>query len=280
MQLVDEEWCYSMNRQAAERDEKEKRSKCSVVAALRSESAPTIVAQNVDLPDYVRGHMVVLRLRPKELDLEAFVITMAGCIGMNGMNSAGVGICMNALLQLANGASGLPVAALVRGALERRSAKDAERFATGVLHASGQAYTIGDRERIFCVEASHGKVVPCHEGRSRFSHTNHPLANDNLSRLGRWLAAHPGAAEGPKNSAARYESCSRRIADESAPLTLEAIRKALSSHDSEKHPVCRHFAPDAGFSAASTIFELSEKPALHLAGNPPCRSEPTIHAFD
>src|SRR2546429_2457505 len=112
---------------------------------------------------------------------EQFVFTFAGFIAANGMNSRSIGICANPLSQLRHGREGLPVACVIRGALERTTLNDAIQFLKQVKHASGQNYILGGGDRVYDFECSAGKVVsftPTSDTGVVY-HTNHPLANDD-----------------------------------------------------------------------------------------------------
>ena len=56
------------------------------------------------------------------------MLTHAGLIGLNGLNSAAIGVCCNTLKQLANCRDGLPVACVVRGVLRQETAAAAVDF--------------------------------------------------------------------------------------------------------------------------------------------------------
>ena len=58
---------------------------------------PAFIAQNMDVENYRDGFQVVLHVKQQSSDLESFVLTCAGMIGLNGMNNQGVGICCNTL---------------------------------------------------------------------------------------------------------------------------------------------------------------------------------------
>lgn len=282
MQLVDEEWCYASRRnfEAPREKEKEKGDKCSVVAVARSESGPTLVAQNIDTPGWLLPRMVLMRAKPEGDAPEALVVTVAGMIALNGMNRRGVAVAVNALLQCANADTGLPVAAVIRGALARNDLASAARFVESVKHASGQCYTLGDPAGIACLEASAGKVVRWRPDATRLAHTNHPFVNDDLSALGKWAAAQPaGKVRGPVNSARRHEACDRRLGDPSKPVTVDVAKDALGSHDHAADPVCRHPSADGSCTVAATVFELGAPPRLHLASNPPCAGRFDVHGF-
>lgn len=268
MQLIDEEWCYATAQQFGEGDVREK---CSVIAVAKTAQHPTIVAQNLDVPDLFDGHLALLRHQDPASGLDALVFTSAGCLALNGMNAHGVAVCVNALLTLRSARRGLPVACVIRGALARTSLAEAVRFVEGVPHASGQCYTLGDPGGIACLEASAGRVARALSEARVLAHTNHPLANDDRSALGRWVAEQPeGSVRGMQNSSARLAACGRRLVSlgTDARATIQA---ALGSHEDVANPVCRHLAPDATFTAASTVFELEAgRPSLFIAPNPPC----------
>lgn len=286
MQLPDEQWWYTGNarirnlRENADERTPDKEGKCTVVGASRTTQGPAIVGQNLDLPSSWQGDRVILRVRHDSSELESLVVTDPGFVGANGINNQGVAVCVNALLQLDNSPHGLPVAFVVRGVLERRTREDAELFVQSVRHASGQAYSIGDRDRVVCYECSANRVVPFvdRDGVDRFVHTNHPLANDDLGLIGKhWQGREQRA---PSNSAVRYQAAQRRIADRNRPVDVDTLKAILSSHDSHDHPICLHLSPDRGaFTAACTIFELGEGPRMHITGGPPCKAPFEILGF-
>ncbi len=273
MQLVDEEWWYSMNRDLVK---DESADKCTAIGVSKSDAGPSIVAQNMDIPAYAHGAMVLFHVKPKDSDLEALVLSYAGLICLNGMNNRGIAVCVNALLPLADAKDGLPVAFVNRGILERRTLEEAERFVLEIRHASGQAYNIGSPQKVVCYECSAGKSVAFvpSPGATRFVHTNHPIVNDELSPLGRAVRDGTIKATGPKDSEARYQAADQRIRDPAGPVSIETIRAALCSHDSEEHPVCRH-----GATAACTIYELTDPPRAHCCKGPPCSGTFAVAGF-
>src|SRR3712207_3437122 len=63
------------------------------------------------------------------------VLSSAGLIGLTGVNSAGMAICVNTLLMLRPNPDGLPVAAVMRHALAQRSVAEAQAVLETVPHA-------------------------------------------------------------------------------------------------------------------------------------------------
>jgi len=281
-QLVDEEWWYRRNKQWGVG--LSKNNKCSALGIFGQEGIPSLLAQNVDIPKWTNGFQVLFHIKYQHFDLEIFVFSYAGLIALNGLNNKSVGVCVNALLQLDQRQDGLPVAFVIRGILEQRQFMEAVRFLKIVQHASGQNYMIGGREEIASFECSANKVcrfIP-YEGATRIYHTNHPLVNDEQNIYREVIKKMPTGKIKKLlyNSETRLESLEKRLKDPAVRITVETIKAALSSHDDPQNSVCYHLQEDRdGFTAGSTIFELSDPPVLHLAPGPPCATEYKIYRF-
>src|SRR6185295_16078651 len=101
LQMVDEEWCHAQRQQFGESGV---RDKCSVLARASDGAHPTIVAQNLDGPEWLAGRLALVRHVEKAKDLDVLVLTFAGGLALNGMNARGVAVCVNAQLTLRNAA--------------------------------------------------------------------------------------------------------------------------------------------------------------------------------
>jgi isopenicillin-N N-acyltransferase like protein len=190
---------------------------------------------------------------------------MGAMIGLMGVNSRGVGVCVNALSTLAHARSGLPVAFVVRRLLQAASADEAATWLRAFPHATGQHYLIADAGSVRSFEASPDGVFEYRsEHERRVLHTNHPLA------------------EGARNVAARDETNTRtRLACLVArlgtgPAGLDDIKTALSSKDDPRNPVCRTGTTGAGlvgFTTGSMVSTLSPRAAgidTWISPGPPC----------
>jgi len=244
---------------------------CSAVAIGRRGDRPGFVAQNMDLEGFREGFQAILRIKTPDKP-EALVLTCAGLIGLNGLNSRSVGICCNTLSQLAFARTGLPVACVVRGVLERGSDDAAVEFLRDVKHASGQNYLIGGPEKVHDFECSAGKVSrlnPSTEG-AALLHTNHPLANDDYNADYRAALAKKEAGKRIENSATRLLALEKRLGKKDAALDLDVVKTTLAAKDSPEHPVCRAFKDKkVNFTFAATIMALGVKPELHVTAGPP-----------
>lgn len=171
LNLMDEQWWHDLGAAGPEPG-------CSLVGWQAN--GETVLCQTMDLPAFMDGSQVVLRLAP-DVGPGAVVLSSAGMIGLTGVNAAGVAICVNTLLMLRHDPEGLPVTAVMRGALSHGTATDARRWLTGQLHASGQHYAIAGREDVGGHECSAGGCAPVPADASgALMHTNHPLASDDI----------------------------------------------------------------------------------------------------
>ena len=236
--------------------------------------------QNMDIGSWVDHHQVLLRVMPTGNTPEALVFTIAGNIGLNGLNANSVGVTCNTVAQLKYSTKGLPVAFFVRSILSKRTIDEAEAFIKEVPHASGQNYILSSLGEARCFECCGASVVRyspdhCH---GRVFHTNHPLINPDLS-----TDVLPPEKMLNANTIARLDSISNRLGNKKTANTLDDIKAALSSHDDPDNPVSRSTNNEGspiGYTAGSSIYELGDKPRLHLAAGPPCETEYRTFMFN
>jgi len=246
LQLLDEEWAYSNRRAILARS----RDKCSAFGIAGDGVArPTLAGQNMDLGSYTGGFQALLHLAGNGEGPPALVFTLAGLIGLMGVNAAGLAVHVNTLSDLPSAARGLPVAFVMRGALVRPDAHQAAEFIRSTHHASGQHYLLADSRTVISLESSSaGSVLFAGQARGLVLHTNHALGTTSD-------AVH--SVNG--NSLARLTSLERRLGRGSA-ASLEEAKAALSSFDDPQHPICRLKRPGAGtigYTVGSMVTELS-----------------------
>jgi predicted choloylglycine hydrolase len=273
-QLLDE---FLLNREDICREH------CSTIGLNKIGRQPAYLAQNWDIGAHMHGFQTILHVRNESSDIESFVFSYAGFIAAFGMNNKGVGICVNSMPELNYAREGLPVAFVVRGVLEQSSQQEAVEFLHGIKHASPQNYLIGGPEKIVDLECSANRITPfvnC-EGSEVVYHTNHALINDdyNIKYL-RFLQENDEDALKGDNSHTRFDALEKRLNVASEDITFDTIKAALSSRDSEEHPVCMHYREGAPlFNLGSTVMVLSEDPEFHIAFGPPDVTAYTIHKF-
>ena len=254
--LLDEFWVWQ--------DAREKHH-CSGIGVPARDGQPGYIAQNMDLESYTDGYQVLLRLAKTAQAPEQLILTYPGLIATNGLNEAGIGACMNTLMQLKASPTGLPVAFIVRRILNSTDKDEVLRFIQTVPHASGQNYILGIKGEVYDFEASCNKVVrfdPQNDNGTVY-HTNHPVANDDLKD---WYKEPEKG-----NSAIRFTSVQGRMA--ALPGIKDAdIKAALRAKDDLNHPVCRAFNQWGG-TFGSVVMTLTGNPKLQITAGPPDESE-------
>jgi len=275
LQLIDEEWVFGLHHGLDKPT-----TKCTAFGVPDQAQGMSYAGQNMDIPSWVEGHQVLLRAMPTATAPEALVFSIAGSIGLNGVNASGLGVTCNALPQLASARDGLPVLFIIRSILEKNTIDQAEQFLREIPHASGQNYILSSRQEIRCLECSGGRVdryAPKHQ-QGRVFHTNHVLINPDSSEVAELVDAKPNS------SRARLHSIETRLGNLSKRISLDDVKTALSAHDDPDNPVSRvinpqNVASSIGYTAGSSIYELCDPPRLHLAAGPPCETEFKVFDF-
>lgn len=253
-QLLDESWVMSEGLGL---------DKCTTIAAGKRRGFPAFTSQTLDIPVFYHGFPTVLRLRDKKENLETLVFTIPGVVGVNGLNSRSVGVCVNAVTQLASARNGLPVAFVVRGILRQKTYEQAAQFLQDIPPAAPQNYALGGPLNAACFERSAGKMTPFlpFAGAEFTYHTNHPRINDdfnpnfsaNLKRDGISLELY-------KTFCPRFNFLERTLADNATTIDLAVLKTLFANRTS-------------GINNASTcvctIMILGEKPELHISPGRP-----------
>ena len=262
--LLDEFWCYLDNSS---------NHHCSGLGVPSVNGSTSYIAQNMDIESYTEGYQILIRLARTDKRPEQLILTHPGAIGFNGMNEAGIGACMNTLMQLKASQKGLPVAFIVRRILSSTDKNDLLNFIQTVPHASGQNYIIGIKGEVYDFEASANKVVRFDPKNSNGTvyHTNHPIVNDDVKEWAKKFD--PTLATKPinSNSYIRLTAVQNRVM--ASPMVNDVlIKETLRSKDDKENPVCR--APkNGGFTFASVIMTLTGMPYLQVTAGPPDQSE-------
>jgi len=172
------------------------------------------------------------------------MLTEPGIIGKIGMNSAGLGVCLN-ILNSDKQLEGLPVHVFLRAILECRSLGEAEAVLDN--HSTGKAshVLVGDAQgNCLSVEFSGGISMRLNPDSGLLCHTNHYLANASL------------------NSAIGFPSTMERMSRATQLLKMDAskqgIRDMLLDQSEAELSICRPYCPAdiPGFGNVGTVFSL------------------------
>jgi isopenicillin-N N-acyltransferase-like protein len=152
-----------------------------LLPASRSAEGGAVLAQTWDMHEGSSEHLVLIRGRPE--GAPAFLAyTTAGCVGMIGMNEAGMAVGINNVMA-ADGRPGVTWPFVVRRVLMQTNLDDALRVLREAPLAGGHNYLLLDAAgRGANVEAmpTHLHVTPLRA--EPLAHTNHNLAPATVAR--------------------------------------------------------------------------------------------------
>lgn len=248
---------------------------CTAIAVSPQASATgeALLAQNWDWIGAQREALIVLRVR--EGDDPAFVtLTEAGMLAKIGLNAQGLGVCLNILRSVFDGASegakaGVPVHVLLRAMLKRASLDEAIGLCSTLSFGGSSSVVCADRSGdAACLEFSpKGLKVVRGDGRT-LCHTNHFLHPEATA----WQAKHvPNLSSIPRLERAL------QIAKSRSTHGVEDLKRLLRDESEGLRSICRK--PDPALppeqcieSVASVIMELA-RGVLHVAPDIPSRAE-------
>lgn len=240
---------------------------CTALAATAeaADNGHTIIGQNWDWMPETMGIALLIEIqqpgRPTVLTL-----TEAGMVGKIGVNSAGLGLCVN-LLASDNNQKGTPWHVIARGILNSEMMADAiwavartRRAGSGnylIAHAAGEAVDIESNPLDYHV---------IYAGRGYLAHSNHFLSTP--------LRVRDRVKELFPDTFLRYYRANRFLERASPHISLETFTAILRDHFSFPDSICRH--PDDRDPESlriqtnvSVLFDLTEKSMLYTMG-PPC----------
>ena len=277
-QMADEFWVY------LDKIENKEANHCSGMGVAANGSNPTYIAQNLDAESFMNGSQVLLHIKAYKNEPEQYLLSSAGLVGMNGINSKGIAVTVNTLMLLNASTDGLPVICVVRGILLKKNKKTAIDFLQKVKHASGQNYIIGTVDSVYDFEASANKVVrfiPVANNSSIVYHTNHPISNDDIKpwykEMNRKILS--GETDG-YGSVTRFTAIKKRLDIRKTNFSDNTIKETLGSKDNEKYPVCIPYQSDKYlFTFSAVIFTLGKNPTVQLTNGSPDQSAYVLHKF-
>ncbi len=241
-QLIDECWWY-LDELCGELRPSEA---CSAMAV--NSGGRGIVAQTQDLYRHSDGSQVMLRyLEPDGLEILA--PSAAGLLAYNGVNSAGLAVCITTLSELAHQSVGVSSGFVMPALLRCRSVDEALAWLESVPLASGNSWTLGSRDRSLAVEASASGVSVVQDG-SRALHTNHALVQAPVYEYLQFA----GSVE-------RLDQLEAAVRPDSTLADIEAVYSGGA--------VCRsRSSAEDMLNVGTMIFELGDSQRCHYAPGP------------
>jgi hypothetical protein len=235
--------------------------KCTSVGRSRTDSTSTLLAQNMDPPQFLHGHPIVLHQKPSNGDPESFLLTVPGLLGLAGMNDRGVAVTCMGMSMLNHAEEGLPVVSVVRRILSASALEEALEFMRGASFAIPQCYGLGGIEGVYCFECSANQVAEFYPFQERdvLLHTNHSLQNrDFNSTYIELLKEYDRTVDDPY-FCPRYFLAYDLIKEYQMQLGPEQAAAILRTQEPELHPILN------SNTLGTLIMELDEDPELILA---------------
>jgi len=239
-------------------------------------SGHTLIGQNWDWLAKLQGQVFVMRVqrstesRSGKPDFVGF--TEAGIAGCKiGVNEAGIGLCVNGLVTLRDGANGFRKPFHVRC----REILDAWGFDKALLpvvqtdRTCSTNFLIGHAEgEIIDIEATPDYCSYIYPQNGLVTHANHLVRETRIASQFERIAPH---------SLYRANRLERLLRRDSGNIDIKTIHTALSDHFSAPASICRHPdmtlpQPKRVISVTAAAIDLNER-ALYVTDGPPCQSK-------
>jgi isopenicillin-N N-acyltransferase like protein len=244
---------------------------CTAIAVSPAASATSeaLLAQNWDWVGSQRDALVVLRVHEGEAPA-CLTLTEAGMLAKIGINSHGVGVCLNILRSVFDGTQpGIPVHVLLRALLKRRSVRDAIDFCSTLAFGGSSNILMADcgGDAASLEFSPRGLRVVRGDG-ATLCHTNHFIHPDAAG----WQATHvPNLSTEPRLERARWHAAAR------PKHGIEDLKRLLRDESAGLLSICRKpdrsLPPEAQIeSVASVIMELA-RGVMHVAPDVPSRAD-------
>src|SRR5579863_2111252 len=238
-------------------------------------SGHTIIGQNWDWLQKVRGHVFVMRVKrasePENGKPDFVGFTEAGIVGCKmGVNAAGIGLCVNGLVTQRDGANGFRKPFHVRC----REILDAWTFDKALLpvvqtdRCCSTNFLIGHADgEIIDIEATPDYCSYIYPEKGVVTHANHLVRETRIASQFERIAPH---------SLYRANRLERLLRQSSGKIGIDTIHTLLSDHFSAPASICRHAdmtlpRPKRVVSVAAAAIDLNTR-TLFVTDGPPCQS--------
>ena len=218
---------------------------CSILYDRTPEGA--VLAQTWDMHASAIPYALMLNVPATDAGPEAWVLSLTGCVGMAGMNTAGVGVSINNL-RSTDARVGVVWPALVRRALRAQRVEEARDTILQAPIGSGHHYMVASAEGAYGIETSGQlrKVIYAGEA-TPYVHTNHCLDPE---------VAACSAVSAASSTQERFSLLSESLAR--SPLTRPADAWIhLGSHEGYPRSVCSNLATPQNPHASATCSAIS-----------------------
>jgi isopenicillin-N N-acyltransferase-like protein len=219
--------------------------------------------QTWDMHDSATPYVILLRGKPAG-GLSFLTLTIIGCVGMIGMNEAGIAVGVNNLMA-SDGQVGVTWPFVIRKVLAQDNLADALASITGAPLAGGHNYMLVDAQgRGYNVEAMGSRYHVEAVTRGSVVHTNHCLITQNVA------VERPRLPKSRASSEQRLTQAQELLANGS--ITLTDLFDLTRQHG-DTFGICAHAtAPFWVESCGAAIMRPATQEMWAVWGNP-CQNE-------
>ncbi|MBA2773900.1 MAG: hypothetical protein H0U36_07620 [Nocardioidaceae bacterium] len=247
-------------------------TECTGVAALPETTASghTLLAQNWDWYPSQQPYSLVLATRD-ERGHEIVCLTEAGMLAKTGLNSAGVGVCVNLLHCDRDGApGGVPYHVLIRAALDQPHGISPALKVTALPRSASINLLVGTAGGVAVdleiAPNATGRVLPTD---GLLIHANHFASDIDVVD-----AIYDIGGSSLFRDYRLRQLLTARAADQA--LTAEDMADALRDHLGHPYALCRHVNPEdppelRSLTCSSVVMDLDDQ-VLLVSDGPPCES--------
>ncbi|MHA2277888.1 MAG: C45 family autoproteolytic acyltransferase/hydrolase [Candidatus Kariarchaeaceae archaeon] len=254
---VDPIWIYMLN------------SRSEIMNTFRNECTAaffkhnSLLGQNWDWAEALEKLGVILRIK-QEKKPEILMMTEPGIIGKIGMNSSGVGVCLN-FLDSGKMCDGVPIHIILRAVLDSFTIEGVKQNIDPGLLGKSANVLIGDKFGKFLnIEFANDDIYYSDSVEDAFLHTNHYLKNELLNLNKEKLTS----------SFARYSKGVELIKGFDT-FSIDELKTILLDQSHPALPICRPYVEDPDLGNVGTICTILmdlRKSQLHITQGSPLNS--------
>ena len=231
-----------------------------------------LVAQNWDNDPVLDEFTIALTRRPAGKPA-LLNITQAGLISYMGLNSAGIGVCVNTL-PAPSRPVGVPHYFTLRAVYEATCLEEAVEAVKRAHRAIPASMVMATPQGPANLEITIDDVRVLRDSEA-LTHTNHCLhpelleVNEQFPEL---IQSHP-----------RKRRIDTLMLDAHAPRSLEMVKSALADHDNFPRSICRHANDDSPHGFMATVFSIiidTEGGQMHISRGHPCTQPYEVYRLE
>ncbi|MCM3272340.1 C45 family autoproteolytic acyltransferase/hydolase [Paenibacillus elgii] len=237
-----------------------------------------LLGQNWDWNNRVKPGMIVLEINqaPRPAIL---MVTEAGIVGKIGMNSAGIGVCLN-FLGTSEREMGVPIHIVLRGILNSKTLPQAVGQVARLTRGTSANYLIAHKEgEALNVEAAPTNYDVLYPTEGYLVHANHFIGP-------RMVTIHDTARIISPDTHLRQGRANKQLASYGKEIDTDALKRIFRDHGGYPDGICRHgevLAPDLGRPMiSSTVFSIimnMSQGTFELAIGQPCENPYEVYGF-